>query len=229
MFAVAKSNLHAPTQTIFLLLNVFGLAASIIYDKQSPNLYPNNAHNKIGWAIVWMLVAHTVVGVIFRRGDSPKDYTRSKEETSAFISTPLYRTLREDHGRQLSYASDSAHGGSERSSTSNSPLRSPSHDEPRPYCSDEDLHEDGEDDYMHSSMPEASKFDRFLRSTTNYIPQWQPSRRVYRTMEVLYQIFQRALIVMAFVLFQTGIVVFCGIFVSFWFVYMIEHKFYVLI
>ncbi|KAI5198492.1 hypothetical protein AUEXF2481DRAFT_44233 [Aureobasidium subglaciale EXF-2481] len=57
MFSIARSRFTIPAQFAFLAVNAVGLFSSIIYDAKTPDLYPNNAHHKMGWAVTWIAVA----------------------------------------------------------------------------------------------------------------------------------------------------------------------------
>ncbi|KAI5204809.1 hypothetical protein E4T39_03445 [Aureobasidium subglaciale] len=61
VFSIARSRFTLPTQFAFLAVNALGLFTSIVYDAKTPDLYPNNAHHKMGWAVtciavVWFLM-----------------------------------------------------------------------------------------------------------------------------------------------------------------------------
>ncbi|EGX96541.1 hypothetical protein CCM_01198 [Cordyceps militaris CM01] len=61
MLSIAKSR-HAPAvQFVFAAVNAVGVVLSAVYDASTPDLYPNNAHHKIGWIITWVSSAHVFV------------------------------------------------------------------------------------------------------------------------------------------------------------------------
>jgi Domain of unknown function (DUF2427) len=64
MLGVAQSSLHIPVQFAFLILTTIGVVFAIMYNSATPDFYDNNAHHKIGWVIVWMLVAQVASGMI---------------------------------------------------------------------------------------------------------------------------------------------------------------------
>ena len=64
MLGVAQSPFHIPVQISFLAMTVIGVIFAILYNSATPDFYENNAHHKIGWVIVWALVAQVVVGLI---------------------------------------------------------------------------------------------------------------------------------------------------------------------
>ncbi|KAL4990342.1 hypothetical protein BDW68DRAFT_154554 [Aspergillus falconensis] len=72
MLSVARSRLALLSQFIFLVVNAVGLFVGIVYNSQTPDLYENNAHHKIGWVATWVFAAQVVMALIFAyagRGD----------------------------------------------------------------------------------------------------------------------------------------------------------------
>src|SRR5271170_5493508 len=64
MLGVAQSSFHIPVQLTFLTLTTIGIVFAIMYNSATPDFYENNAHHKIGWVIVWMLLAQVASGMI---------------------------------------------------------------------------------------------------------------------------------------------------------------------
>ncbi|KAL4993378.1 hypothetical protein BDV10DRAFT_179247 [Aspergillus recurvatus] len=65
MLSVARSRLALLSQFIFLLVNAVGLFVGIVYNSQTPDLYENNTHHKIGWVATWVIAAQVVMALIF--------------------------------------------------------------------------------------------------------------------------------------------------------------------
>lgn len=63
MFSIARSSLTIPTQLAFLIVNGLGVIASVVYNASTPDLYPNNAHHKIGWVATWIALGWFVMAV----------------------------------------------------------------------------------------------------------------------------------------------------------------------
>src|SRR5271170_6832305 len=64
MLGVAQSSFHVPVQLVFVGLTVIGVVFAIMYNSVTPDFYENNAHHKIGWVTVWMLIAQIASGMI---------------------------------------------------------------------------------------------------------------------------------------------------------------------
>lgn len=81
MLGVAQSPFHIPVQIVFLTLTTIGVIFAIMYNSATPDFYENNAHHKIGWVIVWTLVAQVAAGMIrgVARYVNGPNSTRSRE------------------------------------------------------------------------------------------------------------------------------------------------------
>jgi hypothetical protein len=92
MLGVAHSPFHIPVQLAFLTLTTLGVIFAIMYNSATPDFYENNAHHKIGWVIIWMLVAQVISGLIravarYVNPSSPsiRDADLAQEAESMFI------------------------------------------------------------------------------------------------------------------------------------------------
>ncbi|KAJ5770679.1 uncharacterized protein N7511_002730 [Penicillium nucicola] len=65
MLSIARSRLALPSQFLFLVLSAVGLLFGMIYKSQTPDLYENNAHGKIGWIATCMISAQVALALIF--------------------------------------------------------------------------------------------------------------------------------------------------------------------
>ena len=64
LLSIARSRFALIVQFIFLAVNAVGILLATIYNASTPDLYPNNAHHKLGWVVTWIVVAQLVMGVI---------------------------------------------------------------------------------------------------------------------------------------------------------------------
>ncbi|TWU78071.1 hypothetical protein ED733_006959 [Metarhizium rileyi] len=67
MLSIAKSRLTLVVHFVFLAVNASGVLLSVMYNSQTPDLYPNNAHHKIGWIITAAMSAQVLVHLLGRR------------------------------------------------------------------------------------------------------------------------------------------------------------------
>ncbi|KAE8140479.1 hypothetical protein BDV38DRAFT_279980 [Aspergillus pseudotamarii] len=80
VLSVGRSRLALPSQFLFLFINTIGLLFGIIYNRQTPDLYENNAHHKIGWIVTWLIGVQAVLALIFAyagHGEPKQSQSRS--------------------------------------------------------------------------------------------------------------------------------------------------------
>ena len=89
MFSISRSRYALPVQFVFLATNAIGVVLAISYNANTPDLYPGNAHHKIGWIATWIVCAQVFVSMAgrvagaFAREKGGPEY--SSEEQQAFI------------------------------------------------------------------------------------------------------------------------------------------------
>ncbi|PWY94430.1 integral membrane protein [Aspergillus sclerotioniger CBS 115572] len=214
MFSVARSRFALPSQFLFLVFNAVGLLVGIIYNSQTPGLYPNNAHHKIGWIVTWVMSAQVIMSLIFAyagRGESES----SSYERAAFLPVSTDEMAENAHtypaGIRHSYrwSRDSGQGTERNSSSLHSRPSSPSCSSP----SDEyDGFEKPEDPIPeHSSQPRGwfrvPFFDRFLASR---VPR-MVSNRGLGIISIIYSFIDRIILPFGFVALTTGGVTYGGL------------------
>ncbi|KAI1099847.1 hypothetical protein F4804DRAFT_320724 [Jackrogersella minutella] len=101
MFSIARSRYTLAIQFLFLCTNAFGLLLGITYNANTPDLYPNNAHHKLGWVVTWVVSAQVIISLIGRvagamsKNGSAQEF--GKEEQQAFI--PVSTEAMAEHQR----------------------------------------------------------------------------------------------------------------------------------
>jgi hypothetical protein len=82
MFSIAQSRFTIPSQAIFFILNAVGLFLGTVYNANTPDLYENNAHHKMGWIFTWMAAAWVIMGIVKIYGDYMKRRRNSRQQIS---------------------------------------------------------------------------------------------------------------------------------------------------
>lgn len=100
MLSIARSRYTLAAQFLFLLTNAIGVLVGIVYNANTPDLYPNNAHHKLGWLVTWVVGAQVLVGLVGRvagmmNKSSPS--ARANEEEQSFI--PVSTEAMAEHHR----------------------------------------------------------------------------------------------------------------------------------
>jgi hypothetical protein len=189
---------------VFLAVNGAGVLLVTLYNASTPDLYPNNAHHKIGWVLTWVTGAQVVIGVI-------SAYTKRKDDRGSFV--PVSRENVERHqalnqAQIYRFSNDSGHGTEPNTESLRSQsISSNSSDDQLPDVRRE--HEEEDQDEKHGLM-HGSQVDRFLsRKIPGLI-----SSRVLKGFGFFYNVVDRVILILGFVALTTGMVIYGGLFVS---------------
>ena len=216
MLSLARSRYTLPAQLVFSASNGLGVFLGIVYNRKTPDLYPNNAHHKIGWIITVVVGVHVFLHLLdritgFMRKDGagkgayhglrsyiPGAADRGRSSESA---QPAYRASY-DSGHGTDRLTESLRSNSVSTLAENSPLRS----------------EEGERGYDEEVaftdiefLPREARPSRW-HGWLSKIPMGI-FRRGSRTFGLYYDIVDRIILPFGFVAFTTGIVTFARFFV----------------
>lgn len=120
MLEIVGSRYHLPAKLAFLATHGISTFLGLLYDNTTPDLYPNNSYRKLGWAIIWILVVQSVLGVLGTvvRPVLSENWG-NKEERSGFIPVSI-----EDSEEQAYRPSGDSGQGTEEYYSSRSPSTS---------------------------------------------------------------------------------------------------------
>lgn len=193
----------------------------IIYNNQTPDLYQNNAHHKIGWIATWVMTAEVIMGLLFAYSGRNKHSVDASHETVAFLPIPPDsplddRALTSHLNHPYRWSRDSGQG-TERSSSSLHSLRTDSPERGRRLTRDEHYAELEEKPVGEPKFPSrAWRFpgSRFVnKHLTRRVPGLL-SQRVLNTLRVFYVIIERTILPLGFIAIVTGGTTYGGIAVS---------------
>ncbi|KAL8732147.1 MAG: hypothetical protein Q9166_002894 [cf. Caloplaca sp. 2 TL-2023] len=126
VLSAARSRLALVTQIGFFGLNAFGLLVGTIYNSKTPDLYENNIHHKLGWAITWVVLAQIIVGILrlCTRSNGADESDGDERHPFMPIRTQYMKGYQQMHPDSIAsmhrYSHDSGHGTESDSSRSNS-------------------------------------------------------------------------------------------------------------
>ena len=201
MFSVARSRYTSLSQLVFLALNALGLVFGVIYNANTPDLYENNAHHKIGWIATWIVSAQAIVGLV-------RHYTRNTDGAS--FSSARYETLKEAHSpEEYRWSRDSGHGTEPNSPRSSCPASPAEVEHNAPRDAHESQREEDEYEEKHGLLRKTVAAGYIKRSFEAVC-----SSRAVRIAGVLYDIADRTVLFLGFIALATGIVTYGGHFVS---------------
>lgn len=217
MLSLARSRYTLLVQFGFLALNAGGMLLGVIYNTNTPDLYPNNAHHKLGWIVTFVVSAQVMVGLLahvagtFRRGSLGR-----AEEHQGFI--PVSTEAMAEHESRFQgpydrFSNDSGQGtepGTEslRSHSLSSGPPSPIRDSHKEYHhQDDDVDDDPE-----THLPLFSKSNR-VRSMVAGVA-GKISDRFWKILIFAYNFVDRTILILGFIALCTGIATYGRFFVS---------------
>ena len=211
-FSIARTQLALPVQFLFLFLNGVGVVVGTIYNINTPDLYRNNAHHKVGWIATWIVTAQAVMSLLFFYSGRTLQETVSKSERAHFLSAarqPLGQPYLQHHYR---WSGDSGHGTESTSPASSSRTLSLNRDDEYSKSEAEDP-EDMEDIPVISprrgpSWFQNTKIDRYLSTRLPTLA----SRKVIKAADMAYEVMDRTILILGFIAITSGLVTYSGIF-----------------
>lgn len=225
MLSIARSRMAVPSQLLFLALNGCGIFFGIFFNVNTPDLYANNAHHKIGWVATWVVTAQVAMSLLSAfSGWSKKKDASVSDESAPFLPISIeamaqqqqlhnqsgYKDVRwsRDSGQGTECASSSEH--SRDLSVDDTAHRRQEHER---YLGAEAGNEDDEDE---KGLP---KRQDFFHSTSmhKFLKRRIPglfSQRASQLFEIVYDGIDRIILVLGFIALVTGGVTYAGIFVS---------------
>ncbi|KAL4786498.1 hypothetical protein BJX76DRAFT_365579 [Aspergillus varians] len=211
LLSTGRSRLALPSQFLFLVFNALGLLFGIIYNSQTPDLYENNAHHKIGWIATWVISAQVVLALIFAyagRGERKQSQSRSFDHTTFLpVATEEHECLHPTRAPHEYGWSRESSQESEPSSSIRSPL-SPSYESRAEY---DDFEKPEELHRKPSSLPGWFYSSIVHRLLLKCVP-GTISHRVLRVSSNIYNVIDRIILPFGFVAIATGAVTYGGIF-----------------
>lgn len=213
MLSVARSRLACATQIAFFGLNAFGLLFATIYNGRTPDMYENNLHHTLGWAITWVVLAQILIGLLRLCANDHKMEDSQGEERLAFMhmDTDAMSGYHQMHPESVAsmhrYSHDSGHGTGSNTSRSHSPtgLLQEKDEEP-PHLEDQTRHYESSDRENQRLLGSAKVF-RLLSRLSHAIP-----NRVWNIMTWYYDTVDILILIIGFVAILTGLITYGGVF-----------------
>ena len=217
MLSIARSRLALPVQICFLGVHSIGLVLGSIYTHITPELYENNAHNKLGWIMTWVVVAQLLIGLIKLATNIGKSHSiHSSEEEAAFlpVSTEAMAQHSRSHGLDspdpYRYSNDSGHYTASRSQSVSSAQGQIEEEQQQKLREFEASHHAEANNLLEKrGLLTNPKVDRLARRVSALI-----SHRTMRVLESAHNAVDRLILLPAFITFVSGAVVYGGVFVS---------------
>lgn len=214
MFSLARSRYTLPTQFVFFAVNALGVLFSAIYNAKTPDLYPNNAHHKLGWVLTWILSAQVVVSLLGRlAGAFSKSAGRALNAAERQGFLPVSRAAMDEHHRLHSspydnlcrHSDDSGHGTEPRTESLRSPSFSSTPDtlaSPSAETAHKTFHDDDDDIEADTDLPpRGGAIRNFATKIGSKI-----SSRAWGVLIFGYNVVDRTSMILGFVALCTGVI-----------------------
>jgi hypothetical protein len=197
---IARSNLRFPSQIFFIGLHAIGVLFGLAYNSKNPDLYPNNSHRKLGWALTGIIVVQLMLG-------TAKCLKNVQEMLRIQQSIP---SLEGNEGDQDS-AVEAIESTTPTSSWATQPLLS---DERIDTISEADADTLFDDDFLSNHPQQTMRY----KQPVSWGKQWaniSAAHKIIQICETIYDVVDKFLLLLGFVSICTGIVTVAGIFVRF--------------
>ena len=209
MLSVARSRLALPAQLFFLGFHSIGLLLGTVYGAKTPDLYENNAHNKLGWTVTWIVVAQCIIGLAKLAISLKKRQDVNAEEQSTFLPIST-EALAQHHQATYSpneyrYSRDSGHFTASDASRSQS------------ISSTQDHENEEQQKFLEYQNTHAEYMEKQNNTTTQRVASRiaaMMSLRAIRVLNVLYNAIDCVSMPLGFAAIVSGAVVYGGVFVS---------------
>ncbi|KAI0418156.1 hypothetical protein F5X98DRAFT_121314 [Xylaria grammica] len=220
MLSIARSRYTLAAQFVFLLTNAIGVLTGIVYNANTPDLYPNNAHHKLGWLVTWVVGAQVLVGLVGRVAGMMSRSSRpgqSREEEQSFIPVSTeamaehHRINHDTFGSPYRHSNDSGQG-TERNTES---LRSASlstmvgHESPIELNDRRRHYEEEEEDLVFKpvEMHPASASQSFIAKMAGKI-----SDKAWKVIMFGYGFVDRTILILGYITLCTGLITYARFF-----------------
>ncbi|KAH8657264.1 hypothetical protein BGZ61DRAFT_371541 [Ilyonectria robusta] len=218
MLALARSRYTLPLQSAFLATNALGLLLGTIYNAQTPDLYPNNAHHNIGWIVTWVVSAQVLVSAVgwiagaFRAAGS-----RSRSDNQVFLPVSTEATYEDQyhsHGGHndrdrtsgpYRLSDDSGQGTEPNTSSlrSNSVSTFDGVDDVPLHSRHKEYEDDDNDDLDAMPLASNNRKSKIAIQAAKIV-----TCRIWRYLDIGYQVVDRIILPFGFIALATGIVTF---------------------
>ncbi|KAL2024767.1 hypothetical protein VTK56DRAFT_5588 [Thermocarpiscus australiensis] len=208
MLSLARSRYTLLVQFGFLALNAGGVLLGVIYNASTPDLYPNNAHHKLGWIVTSVVCAQVVIGLLARvAGTFKREKLGRPEERQGFI--PVSTEAMAEHESRFPspygrYSNDSGQGTEPRTESLRSHSLSSGADSPQlPADKEYNDHDTDEDEDLESRLPMFSKTSKAHSVVARVAG--KISDRLWKFLIFAYNFADRTILILGFITLCTGI------------------------
>lgn len=219
VLSLARSRYTLVLQFVFLVTNAVGLLVGTIYNAQTPDLYPNNSHHKLGWVVTGIVIAQVLINTVgWVAGTVARTTNLSGNDSHAFLPVPTdaphdnqYRMHDDYRSSNPCQTSDDSGQGTEPNieSLRNSSVSTLDGVDDIPLQSPQKEYGEETDDLESLSLSSPTPKTAFGRHAARVV-----ASRVWRYLDIGTQVVDRTILPLGFVSLTTGIATLGRFFVS---------------
>jgi hypothetical protein len=187
-------------QFIFFVVHAFGLLVGTVYNANTPDLYENNAHHKMGWVFTWFIIAWILLGIINTYATKTPNYKSIFGIGKSFYQ----RITQDDDTEERRWSGDSGHGTEGSPSSERGPPSFSSINGELPQFTKTEEEEDAEK----RGLLRHTRIDKFLLRNVRKYAIGTP----LLILRIVYGLFERTFLILGFAALCTGFVTYGGIF-----------------
>lgn len=214
MLSIARSRYTLAIQFTFTAVNAISIVLATVYNNNTPDLYPNNAHHKIGWIATWIMFAHILVNLAGRvakayNSDTHTDYSKLHPTLPSSESISTFYSRSSSQNAECRISDDSGHWSA-------SPPSSIHNDYVSTLCAEE---ADSRDSHSSEYGNGNDKFENLPLASKKHSMVWTKvaqlvSCSIWKYVDVGYKVVDRIILPFGFVALATGFITFARFFVS---------------
>lgn len=220
MLSLARSRYALLPQVAFVATNAFGVMLGSIYNASTPDLYPNNAHHKIGWIATSAVTLQLVIALLARVAGTLKGRAGTAGELRPFI--PVSAANMAEHQRMNDSRFPKLHRISHDSGQGTEPnteslraqsVSSSSGAEEAPIRMQNVRKEEDDDDQDLESIPLGPRQRKVPGGIAAKLASFI-STKAWRFLIFTYNSIDRSILILGFIAICTGIITYARFFVS---------------
>ncbi|KAG0647157.1 hypothetical protein D0Z07_7112 [Hyphodiscus hymeniophilus] len=208
MLSISRSRYRFPVQFLFIALNAVGVVLVTIYNASTPDMYPNNAHHKLGWILTWVVTAQGVMGVLSAYAGAQEKREEEFMPVSAAAMEHHRRMQRPQISDMYRFSYDSGHGTEPTTESLRSESVSSRGEDELPEA--QPAAEEEDDDIEKHGLMHGSRVDKYLSNRILALL----SSKVLRIFRWLYDVVDRLILILGWAGLVTGTVTYGALFMG---------------
>ena len=215
MLSLARSRYTLITQLLFLVTNAVGVVLITIYNAETPDLYPNNAHHTIGWVITVVVSAQVGISLVGKLAGAVSSHRKPSSSSEQHSFLPVSQSSY--YSDPYRHSEDTLQGQHDSSESSRDNSISTLNDQDalhreisyKESFEDERDHQDDQFEELPLSSPSTAPRGKWTLNAIKLV-----TSRAWKYIDIVYKVIDRIILPFGFVALTTGVITFGRFFVS---------------